>query len=160
LLLQTIRPDYLVLWIAEGEKTRLPQNVWELESYGLAIRFCEDIRSYKKIIPCLREFKESFIVTADDDIYYESDWLKILVESWDGDKKTIITHRAHKIILNEYNLPTTYRNWKWEVKPEEPVDGLIFPTSGAGVLYPPNVFHKDVTDTRLSMELCPDTDDV
>src|SRR5690606_5082862 len=52
------------------------------------------------------------------------------------------------------------RNWKWEVKPEEPVDGLIFPTSGAGVLYPPNVFHKDVTDTRLSMELCPDTDDV
>lgn len=160
LLLQKVHPDLLILWIAEHEKSDIPDKVWELEQYGLKIRFCENLRSYKKIIPALEEYPDSFIVTADDDIYYKPDWLLKLVDSWDGSYKTVTAHRAHKIRFDENRNLAPYRSWKWQVGPTEPADGLIFPTCGAGALYPPRVFHEDVTKSALSMKLCPDADDI
>ncbi|MBZ9538296.1 sulfotransferase [Modicisalibacter tunisiensis] len=160
LLLQSVAPDVLVLWIAHEEEKDIPEKVWELEKHGLSIQFCEDIRSYKKIIPTLREYPDSFIVTADDDIYYDPDWLKGLIDSWGGDYKAVIAHRAHKIRLDNKGNPIPYRDWKWQVGPEEPADGLIVPTGCGGVLYPPQVFHEDVTDSNIFMELCNDADDI
>ncbi len=160
LLLQEFAPDILVLWISETEKEELPGAVWELVQYGLNIRFCEDIRSYKKIIPTLKDYPESFIVTADDDLYYEPNWLKGLVESWDGDYKTVVAHRAHKIILNVDEEPIPYKKWKWQVGPNEPADELIFPTSGAGALWPPHVFYNDIASKKHFMKFCPDADDI
>ncbi|WP_444677466.1 hypothetical protein [Halomonas sp. E19] len=142
LLLQEMWPDHIILWIAEEEKGALPPSVLELKKYGLSIRFCEDIRSYKKIVPTLREHPDSFIVTADDDIYYEPNWLKGLIESWDSEYKSVMAHRAHKIRLDEKGHPLPYKQWKWQVGPEEPADGLIVPTGCAGVLYPLGFFIK------------------
>ena len=45
---------------------------------GLEIRFVKDIGSYTKAIYAFKEFSESIIVTADDDIFYPKDWLKKL----------------------------------------------------------------------------------
>ncbi|WP_110687248.1 glycosyltransferase [Salinicola aestuarinus] len=160
LLLQKVKPDALILWIAEEEKEELPTRVWELRNYGVEIRFCENIRSYKKIIPTLKERPDSFVVTADDDVYYSPEWLESLLDSWDGDRKSIIAHRAHKIILDKRGKPSPYRQWQWEVSKDEEVDGLTFPTGCGGVLYPPGVFHPDVTDIDKFMELSPGTDDV
>ena len=160
LLLQETQPDLLILWIAEHEKNDIPNSVWELEQYGLSIRFCDDLRSYKKIIPALEAYPDSFIVTADDDIYYQPDWLQKLVESWDGDYKTIIAHRAHKIRLDDNGQPVSYHDWKWQVGPEEPADGLIIPTGCGGIMYPPHAFHEDVSKSELFIELCPDADDI
>ncbi|WP_197703495.1 CDP-glycerol glycerophosphotransferase family protein [Halomonas sp. hl-4] len=160
LLLQEIKPDALILWIAEEEKSEIPLAVWQLEEYGLSIRFCENIHSYKKIIPTLREYPGSFIVTADDDLYYEPSWLKGLLNSWNGSYKTVVAHRAHKIRLDNKGNPKPYRQWKWEVGPDELSDGLIFPTSGAGVLYPPRIFHQDITNQKRFMEICSTADDV
>lgn len=160
LLLQEMCPDLLILWIAEDEKAAIPEAVWQLEQYGLSIHFCEDIRSYKKIIPTLLSYPNSFIATADDDMYYQQNWLKELVNSWDGDNKTIVAHRAHKIVLNKKNKPVPYQKWKWEIGAEESVDGLIIPTGCGGVLYPPNVFHSDVAKVEKFMALSPSTDDI
>ena len=126
----------------------------------MSIRFCEDLRSYKKIIPTLEEFPDSFIVTADDDIYYKPDWLQKLVASWDGSYKAVTAHRAHKIRFDNKGTPAPYRSWKWQVGPKEVADGLIVPTSGAGTLYPPKVFHEDVTKSELFTKLCADADDI
>ncbi|MFG6176446.1 FkbM family methyltransferase [Halomonas sp. THAF12] len=160
LIYQEMRPDSLILWIAEEERVELPEAVRELEQYGLIIRFCQDLKSYKKIIPALAEFPGSFIVTADDDIFYEPGWLKGLVESWDGNYKNIVAHRAHKMKLDSQGMPIAYRDWKWEVGSDEVADGLIMPTGCGGVLYPPGVFHEDVTNSERFMELCPDADDI
>ncbi|WP_251978195.1 glycosyltransferase [Salinicola avicenniae] len=160
LLLQKVKPDSLILWIAEEEKAELPSGVWELRNYGLEIRFCENIHSYKKIIPTLKARPNSFVVTADDDVYYSPEWLKSLLDSWDGDRKSVIAHRAHKIILDKRGRPSPYRQWQWEVSKNEEVEGLTFPTGCGGVLYPPGVFHPDVTDIEKFMELSPGTDDI
>jgi len=160
LLLQSVTPDLLILWLSKDEEEEVPDSVLQLRNFGLSIRFCEDIRSYKKIIPALVEFPDSFIVTADDDIYYEPNWLKKLLMSWDGDNKKIVAHRAHKIRIDKKGNPLPYRQWKWEVGADEAADGLIFPTGSGGILYPPHVFHEDVTNTESFMRLSPKADDI
>ena len=46
-----MRPDETVLWLAKSEFAQLPPEILRMD--GLTIRQCEDIRSYKKLIPTL-----------------------------------------------------------------------------------------------------------
>ncbi len=160
LLEQSVKPDRLILWIAETEKDLLPDDVLTLRSKGLEIKFCDDIRSFKKIIPTLREESHSFIVTADDDLHYPKYWLKELTESWPGDPNVVVSWRAHKIKLGHDDLPIPYKEWEWEYVASNVASSLIFPTTGAGTLYPPGAFHPDVLNTEKFLALCPDADDV
>lgn len=160
LINQDTTPDHLILWIAHEEMALLPEKVLELSGHGLEIRACEDIRSYKKIIPTLREYPDCFIATADDDIYYKPDWLSSLISAWDGDMNTVIAHRAHKIRLDQKGLPIDYSKWDWECREDKTPDGLIFPTTGAGALFPPNSFMPDTSREDIFMRICPDADDV
>ena len=75
LLNQTIKPNRIILWLAEEEfnEANLPISVLRLKERGVEIRFCEDYKSYKKLIPTLREFPEAIIITVDDDVIYPMD---------------------------------------------------------------------------------------
>lgn len=160
LINQTIAPDRLILWIAHEEMALLPEKVRELDGNGLEIRACEDIRSYKKIIPTLRELPDWFIVTADDDIYYKPDWLSSLIAAWDGSMNTVVAHRAHKIRFDQNGRPTDYSKWDWECRESKDSDGLIFPTGCGGVLYPPRSFASEAVKEEKFTTLCPDADDI
>jgi hypothetical protein len=52
LLNQTVRPDRVILWLAEDDVTYLPSAVRRLA--GLEIRTCRDLRSFKKLVPLWR----------------------------------------------------------------------------------------------------------
>lgn len=73
LLLQTVRPDAILLWIGHGDADAVPEEVRALCAHGVRIRTCEDLRCYTKLIPALREDPERCIVTVDDDTYYRPD---------------------------------------------------------------------------------------
>ena len=158
LLSQSVRPDAVVLWIAADDRNRLTRRIIRLQDFGLTIRFCEDLRSYKKIIPTLREYPASYVVTADDDACYERDWLKALVCAWRDDTE-VVCHRAHQIRVGDDALPLSYGRWEWESRTGD-ASPLMFPTGVGGVLYPPFVFHPDVCRQDLFMTLCPSADDV
>lgn len=160
LLKQSVKPDRIVLWLAEAERSMVPSDVIAFESKGVEIKYCDDIRSYKKIIPTLEDESGSFIVTADDDLFYDFDWLKGLISSWDGNYKTVVAHRAHKIVVDQAGDPINYREWNWQYSVAKSRSGLIFPTTGFGTLYPPYCFHKDVTSKDIFEKLCYDTDDI
>ncbi|ART64454.1 tetratricopeptide repeat protein [Kushneria marisflavi] len=161
LLTQTVAPDRVVLWIAQDDREKLPENVLSLvASSGLEVHYCEDIRSYKKIVPTLKEWPEAYIATADDDIYYPPTWLEELVEATQPGKKEIAAHRIHKIQMNKELEILPYKEWEWNSTRAFDADALNFPTSGAGVLYPPNCFHKDVSNESIFKEACSDADDI
>lgn len=102
---QTVKADRIILWLAESERHLVPENVLAFASKGIEIKYCDDIRSYKKIVPTLIEEPNAFIVTADDDLAYQPQWLEKLIAGWDGDYKTVVAHRAHKIRLGSDNTP-------------------------------------------------------
>jgi hypothetical protein len=159
LLSQSVAPDEVVLWIAHEDAPHLPASVLRLRENGLSLRFTDDLRSFKKIIPMIEACPDAFIVTADDDVYYQSTWLEELVSTWTGDWREIVFHRGHTINLDEDGLPLPYRQWQFQ-KIEEKVSTLSFPTGVGGVLYPPGALDPQVVDRNAFAELCPNNDDI
>ena len=66
ILRQTLQPKRIILWLAEDEWTEdtLPKKVAELKQYGVEIRFCENMRSYKKLLPTLQLLPDEDIITV------------------------------------------------------------------------------------------------
>jgi lipopolysaccharide biosynthesis glycosyltransferase len=163
LLSQTFSPSAIILWLAkeefpEGEKN-LPNNLLKLKSKGLSIKWCHNIKSYKKLIPALKAYRNNIIVTADDDIIYKSSWLEQLVASYIQYPNCIHCSRAHKVRFDETGMLMSYREWPREIKNSNPSFKTFF-TGCGGVLYPPNSLHNDVTNENDFMELCGSGDDI
>jgi hypothetical protein len=162
LLNQDIAPDALILWIADDDLKSLPRCVLKLRGHGLMIERCDDIKSYNKIIPALRAFPDAYIVTADDDRYYPSNWLSRFVEEYRSPIE-ILCQEAYRIVrdLNGDLLP--YNEWPSLSTLRGPTDTTrfgIFPIGSEGVLYPPRCLHPDVTDMEKAMRHCPHGDDI
>jgi hypothetical protein len=159
LLSQSFVPDRIVLWIARADMVLLPAAVTDLQRAGLEIIACDDIKSYKKMIPLLQQGSDAAIVTADDDVYYWRDWLKQLVQARSPGKLEVVCHRMHRIKLSVDGLPVSYNEWDFETSNAES-SRLNFPTGIGGVLYPANVFTPQVLDVQAFMTLCPRGDDI
>lgn len=157
LLTQSIRPDAVVLWVAEADSALLPEKVLRLRSEGLSIRTCDDLGSYKKLIPALSAYPDAYLTTADDDIYYWPTWLEELVAaaSLDG---PLPCHRAHRIGRRKDGGIEEYMRWDKNIAEASGED--VFPTTGLGVLYPPSSLGQNVGDVALFQALCPTADDI
>lgn len=155
LLSQTIVPDRVILWVTAEDAARLPASVTDLKTQGLEIRFCRDIRSYKKIVPALLAFPTAYIVTADDDVYYASRWLEQLVER--AGERVIVCHRGHSVAFDDAGRLEPYSKWLFDVAETA---GMLFPTGVGGVLYGPKSLSPESVDEELFTTLCPEGDDI
>ena len=157
---QAIKPDKLILWL-DNEKYNILDLPYEITKYlknGLEIRFVEDIGSYTKIYYALKEYSESIIVTADDDIYYPSNWLEKLYYSFITHPEDVQVHRAHRVLMNNNEL-LPYEKWQKHVK-EESARFDNFLTGVGGVLYPPNCFNNEVFRKDIFLKFLPTADDI
>ena len=163
LLNQTYKPDRLVLWLSieqfPKKEQELPKKLLGLKNYGLEICWTNDLRSYKKLIPALKEFPHAIIVTADDDVFYPNFWLDKLMESYREYPSCVNCHRGHTIKWNVYgDAIEPFSKWDYESSKKEP-SFLNFATGVGGVLYPPYVLHSDVDNEALFMKIAPTCDD-
>ena len=162
LLDQSLKPDCVILWIAHADVEKLPNEVRKLEARGLEIRACDDLRSFKKLVPALEAFPEAFIATADDDVYYERSWLGELVKGVSSSPGTITCHRAHRIKRSADGKASPYLQWEFDVQDERarrPSRDLL-PTGVGGMLYPPESLDMRAVDRELFLRLCPHGDDL
>ncbi|MBV8625226.1 MAG: hypothetical protein JO174_17240 [Herbaspirillum sp.] len=159
LLGQTFAPARIVLWIAHQDMDQLPASVTALTRHGLEIRACDDLRSYKKLIPQLQCDPESIIVTADDDVHYWRNWLKELVDAYQPGQREVIAHRVHRVRLGSDGLPLPYTQWEYSIA-DFKSDDLHFPTGIGGVLYAPGILGEEVLREDEFMQLCPRGDDI
>lgn len=156
LLTQSFKPDMVILWLAKenfpGGEQDLPDKVLQLKNNGLTIKWCADLKSYKKLIPALQEYPDDIIVTADDDIIYSQEWLQKLYESYQKYPNDINVHRVTRF---------EYHNG-WVTAGHTPYSQSSFLnklTGCGGVLYPPHSLYKDICSERLFMKLAPTNDD-
>lgn len=162
LLSQSIKPNKVVLWLAEEQfphrEKGLPNNLLKLKDYGLEIEWCDDIRSYKKLIPALKKYSDCIIVTADDDNIYDFRWLELLYLGYMKYPKSIQCHRATKFYFdhkkNAFNIISGGEDFYKYPSFLNKLVGL------GGVLYPPNCFYKDILNEDLFKELAPTSDDI
>lgn len=144
MLKQTIAPEKIILWLDKNKwnNENLPFVLKRIKKWGLLeVEYCEDVRSFTKLIPALKKYPNKSIVTIDDDIYYSSDLLMYLWEAHIIYPQNIISLSHGKYNYEKGNTHT-------------------FPLGTSGVLYPPNSLHKIVFDEKIRTTICPNFDDL
>jgi hypothetical protein len=164
---QTFHPDKIILYLSRPQfaGVTLPSTLMRFVKYGLTIRYLEgDIRSYKKLIPALREFPDDIIVAYDDDLYFPSESLERLVTSFRKDPTVVHTHRARLLPLqpNGFLHSPRVEWWKIYCAGERPpcASPLIFSEGAGGALYPPHVLHPNVLNEDEFTRIAPMHDDL
>lgn len=143
ILNQSLKPDRIVLWLDKDTEdlSLVPYTITQYIKNGLEIKFVKNLASYTKTIYALKDFKDSIIVTAEDNIYYEKDWLKQLYHSYIANPEDIHVHLALNIDMsNSTILP--FENWK--TTKIETSSYKNFPIGASGILYPPDCFTGEV----------------
>lgn len=163
ILLQGFKPDGVELWLAREQfpagEGSLPRKLRRLERFGLTIRWCDDQRSYKKLLPALAAHPEAILVTADDDAFLPPEWLGKLYAGHLERPDCVCCHRAHRIAFDESGRRLPYMGWASEITDVEP-SPLNFFTGVGGVLYPPGSLHPEVARYDVAARLAPTADDV
>ena len=161
LLNQSFRPDRIILWLDESwNHNNLPSRLKALKQKGLEIRFCQDILSYKKLIPSLNIAPNDIIITVDDDVYYFKDFIKLLYNNYLIHPQGIHCTQAVYIEKKEDGTFLPYKTWKKAVVYSDKDSYRLFPIGEGGILYPPGSLFKDVCHKDLFQKLCPYADDV
>ena len=158
-------PDKVVLYLtfSQFKDNKIPLELKALANNNplFEIRdYSEDIRSYRKLIPALKDFPNDIIVTVDDDVLYHKNMLKHLLSRHKKYPNAIIGHRIRRIKLNK-----RYRKWKC-YKRISLLSRSFKPsfrnlqTGVGGVLYPPHSLSEEMLKPDLFMQLAPTVDDI
>lgn len=160
LKLQTFRPEKIILWLSEIEfpSRNLPISLTDLTDSQFEIRFVkENLRSHLKYYHAFKEFSTSYIITVDDDMFYNKNTVKNLVLKSGKYPDAIISNRVRKMRFFEKSL-LSYNLWDTRVRVEKDPD--LFLLGVDGVLYPPGSMPPLTTRSEKFMELAPLADDV
>ncbi len=159
ILNQTRRPDLTVLYLATEEFPRreddLPRELLNLRSERFEIRWTKNIRSYKKLIPALKDFPDEIIITFDDDVFYDREVIERLLIGYRKEPTCIQCHRATTVLLDEADAV----KFLVEKYFDRPTYSHKF-TGIGGVLYPPHYLDDEIFDEESFMRLAPTNDDV
>lgn len=161
----SVLPDKVILYLTFsqfGEKG-IPQQLLNLSQINpkFEIRnYDKDIRSYRKLIPALADFPDAIIVTVDDDVAYNKNMLRDLLQFHMQYPKAIFAHRAKLM-----NPGKPYRKWKkyrWYNFLFKKIhsDFRNIQTGVGGVLYPPHSLKTEMLDVNLFTRIAPTTDDI
>lgn len=158
LMRQSRKADRIVLWLDEKlADSTLPAPLRLLEKKGLEVRFCRDLRSYKKLVPTLSAYPEAIIITVDDDALYDFDLIDRLVCGWLSNPNVVHCTRMKRIAIEGGRI-LPYK--KWKISTSLDPSPLNLAVGVGGVLYPPHIFDAEVTDEEKFMRLCPSADDL
>lgn len=162
LLHQKQKPDKIILWLSNQQFESidiLPKRLLNLQKRGLEIRFCDDdLRSHKKYYYAFLEFPDSYIITVDDDVFYNTNLIKSLILTSKKYPNTICCNEASYILKNKKSIEP-YSNWQPVYGEQEP-NNLMLPIGVGGILYPPNSIYKDVFNIELLKRTCFLADDI
>ena len=144
LIHQSIQANKIIIWLSEIEFPRresdLPQELLNLIGINnFEVRWVkENLKSHKKYFYALQEYSQNIVITVDDDIYYDKDLIKELVESYKKHPLSISTRKARIMLKNKENMEK-YQNWYGKLPEYVDQERLDICAIGVGgVLYPPN----------------------
>lgn len=148
-----------VLYLADEEfpqrERNLPPELLNLLSERFEIRWTKNIRSYKKLIPALKDFPDDIIITFDDDLFFHPELIERLLVGYKKYPDMIHAHRVRHITFDEsgkfvkgsgilYDRPTYLHKL----------------SCGAGCLFPPKSLHEEIFREDKFMTLAPTNDDL
>ena len=162
LLLQNYKPDRLIVYLgSDTKKDDITPEMKKLEKYGVEYRIDDEHNygSHKKYYYALREFPDSIVITADDDLYYPKNWIKTMIKTHEKYPDCVICRRTHLIRKDENGI-FPYNYWIDQNRSIKTPTYSLLGTSGSGKLYPPHSICETAFDADKFTELCFSADDV
>ena len=160
LLQQTMKPNKVVLWLAEEQFPghELPNSLLRFQKRGLEIRFCDDLKPHKKYYYTMQEYPEYYVITADDDILYPEDHIERLWKGHENHPDAVICHWSHQMVFEGQGEFRPYNDWIIKAADIPSYDTLAVGCNG--ILYPPGSLPKETFDKDKILELSLNTDDL
>lgn len=161
---QTCKPDKVVLYLSEEQFAgkNLQIDLSDYFSQGLEIHWClGDMKSHKKYLYAFREYADDYIITIDDDFYYEKHMVEELVQYVSQFPGCILGRRTHLITAEREGCISPYEKWWGECMHYVGMPRMdLFAVGCGGILYPPHLLTDEVFNTDNIMECCMYADDV
>lgn len=161
----SVLPDKVVLYLTVSQfpDSTIPRELVDLSAANPVFEvrnYDDEIRSYRKLIPALRDFPDAVIVTVDDDVWYHRHMLRDLLRLHGKLPKNVLAHRAKRM-----KIDAPYKKWKKYRWYSFLLKRLHFSFSNmqtgvGGVLYPPGALKADMVAGNEFGELAPTTDDI
>ena len=162
LLKQRVAPEKIILYLGTDTKEAdIPLKLKKLTKHNFEIRTSyEDLKPHKKYFFAMQEFPNHTIITVDDDLIYDRNLVKNLLECAKNNPGCVCARRVNLITKDENGNLNSYSKWKWEYRGlTEPSNSLIA-TGCGGILYPPHILPPETFDTAAIKEHCLNTDDI
>lgn len=163
---QTIQADKIILWLSIEEfpnkELDLPENLISIDTDGqFEIRWVADnLKSHKKYYYALQEFQKDVVITVDDDTYYESTMIELLMKSYEIHPFAISARNVHRIYSYK-NRIAPYCTWNYCADERENIESLDLCAIGVGaILYPPNCSNSDWFNKNQILSLAENQDDL
>ena len=159
---QTIQPDEVVLYLSKKQfpsEDNLPRQLREQRKRGLRIRLCEDdLRSHKKYYYAFKDYPNDFVITVDDDIFYEPAMIENLMKKHKEFPDDVIANKTRYIKCDNAGNLCSYNTWSYTKVTGG--DNHNVQIGVGGVLYQPKLMYNDILKWELAKELCYNADDM
>jgi hypothetical protein len=152
-------PQHTVLVLHQKHQNSLPNSIKELEKAGLEIVFVDSDRSHFKLLGALSVHTTMPVVTFDDDVLYQKNWLNTLYQTHLQFPDQVVALQTRIISRSENGDWLPYKNWPTSYQNQSSSEATL-PIGGAGVLYPPHFNTPELSNTELIERLCPKADDL
>lgn len=146
MLHQTIKPDKIVLYLDKERfaDDKLPSELLQLRENGLEIVYVEDLGPHTKYFYALQTYRDCYVITIDDDKYYNNMAIRDLLRAESKYKGAICARRVVALKFTQRGIPYPYRSYR-ELNEKVACKGKQLLALGVGgVLYPPRCLeHAD-----------------
>lgn len=129
---QSRKADKIVMYIAYEDKEYVTEEIESL----CEVHYCDDTKSHKKFNG-IYEYPDCYVAIADDDLLYDPDWLKVLLQANQLNRRFCVSaHNTFKLDgLKSKFSPTNRKDNNSSIK--HIINMYIM--SGPGCLIPPKI---------------------
>lgn len=162
LLHQSLAPREIVLYLGtDTAESDIPQGLRSLERFNFTIKTgCEDLKPHKKYFFAMQEYPEDSIITVDDDVIYDKDFVRDLYDCSKKHPGCVAGRRVHRMTKDNAGQIRSYNDWQWECRGILEPSFQLFTTGCGGVLYPPHSLPPEAFDAAAIKAHCLNTDDI
>lgn len=162
LLRQSLKPEKIILYLGNDTKPEdIPDNLLKLQKYNFEIKTGKnDIKPHKKYLFAMQEFPEHTIITVDDDLIYDKNLIKDLVETSNKHTGCICARRVNLMRKDKQGNLAKYSEWDWEYKNLLEPSHALLATGCGGILYPAKCFGPEAFYEDAIINNCLNTDDI
>lgn len=154
---QTYKPSKVVYWMIDNplECADSSELLAELGQYELF-----EIKTAKSYLECLQcifkdnsEYKSSPIILTDSKTFYDSNMIKVLIESYTRNPQAVFAMNVDLILANRKGALRNPDRWIYNYKVLLDIPSYqLIPDLYGGVLYPPNAIPEQAFDVAVSIE--------